>query len=430
MDRAPRTIAAGLLALTLCASVASATEKWVDQAAGSDANDGDTELTAYQTLQWAIDNSAPGTAMARSLIHVKNGSYATTGLVNQDGYATAIRIQNLEYLTIQAVAGHEPKVMPGTAGDIISISIENCDHLIIDNIDSDQTIAQFDNWHVWDSDDLTLRNSLFEGGEDGIDFNTGFTTALIEGNTFADITTGDGDEVLDFTDDACTDVVIQDNVFDYNYRHMTISGSDDSGFVIRRNFMDGTNSQEAIRLIGASDILIENNVVTNNMQQGIYVDVGCTDVTIQHNTFFNNAQESSSYGEIRIVPDPGTSGITVKNNILYGNGSNPAFEGVTAGWAGEDHNLIYNDDGSFDVFAGPHTIVGLDPDLVSVLPGSEDLHLLDSSVAIGAGENLGVVTDIEWTPRGTPPDIGAYENELGPVPVEKGTWGAIKGMFR
>ena len=38
--------------------------------------------------------------------------------------------------------------------------------------------------------------------------------------------------------------------------------------------MDGTNSQEAIRLIGASGILIQNNVIMNNMQQGIYIDTG------------------------------------------------------------------------------------------------------------------------------------------------------------
>jgi len=424
------TILVGLLALALCAGTAGATEKWVDQAGGSDANDGDTEATAYATLQWAIDNSVSGTAMARSLIHVKDGAYETAGLTNQDGYATAIRIQNLDYLTIEAVAGHSPKVMPGTAANIVSVSIEDCDHLIVDDIDSDQTTAQFDNWHVWDSDDLTLKNSTFEGGEDGIDFNTGFTTALIEGNTFTNITTGSGDEVLDFTDGPCTDVVIQDNHFDYNYRQMTFDGGDDSGFVIQRNFMDGTNSQEAIRLIGTSDILIENNVIMNSMQQGIYVDTGCTGITIQHNTFFNNDQEAGPNGEMRIKPDPVASSITVKNNIIYGNGSNPPFESVSGGWAGEDYNLIYNDDGSFDAFVGPNTIIGSNPDFVSASPGSEDLHLQDTSVAIGAGAELGVLTDIEGTLRGTPPDIGAYENPLGPSAVEAATWSAIKGMYR
>ena len=410
MKEGLRAIVVGLLALTLCAGTASATEKWVDQASGSDANDGNTELTAYATLQFAIDNSFSGTVVTRSLIHVKDGTYETTGQTNQGADATAILIQNLDYLTIQAVPGHNPKVMPGTVADIVSISVENCDHLIIDNIDSDQTIAQFDNWHVWDSDDLTLRNSTFEGGEDGIDFNTALTTALIEHNTFMDITTGSGDEVLDFTGGPCTDVVIQDNLFDYNYRQMTLEGGDDTFFTIRRNVMDGTNSEEAIRLIGASDILVENNVLMNNMQQGIYVDLGCSNITVQHNTFFNNDQEAGPNGELRIKPDPTAANITVKNNIIYGNGSNPPFESVAAGWAGEDYNLIFNDNGSFDAFAGANTITGADPYFVSAVAGSEDLDLLDSSIAIGAGAGLGVLTDIDGEARGTPPDIGAYEN--------------------
>jgi len=430
MNRRLRSILVGLLVLVLCAGTASATEKWVDQAGGSDANDGNTEATAYATLQWAIDNSVSGTAGARSVVHVKDGTYGTTGLVNQDGYATAIRIQDLDYLTIQAVAGHSPKVMPSTAASIVSVSIENCDHLIIDDIDSDQTTAQFDNWHVWDSDDLTLRNSTFEGGEDGIDFNTGFVTAVIEGNTFTNITSGNGDEVLDFTDGPCTDVVIQDNLFDYNYRHMTLDGGDDSNFIVRRNFMDGTNSQEAVRLIGASDVLVENNVIMNSMQQGIYVDTGCSSITVRHNTFFNNDQEAGPNGELRIKPDPAVNSITVMNNILYGNGSNPPFESVSSGWAGEDHNLIYNDDGSFDAFVGPNTIIGADPEFVSATPGSEDLHLQDTSPAIAAGAELGVVADIEGTLRGSPPDIGAYENPHGPSAVEPVSWSRIKEMYR
>lgn len=156
------------------------TEKWVDQTGGSDSDDGNTEGTAYLTLQHAINESNSGTAETRSIIHVKDGTYETTGQTNTGGSPTAILIQNLDYLTIQAVSGHNPKVMPGTAASIVSISIENSDHLIIDNIDSDQTTAQFDNWHVWDSDDLPVRNSTFEGGEDGIDFNTDLTTALID----------------------------------------------------------------------------------------------------------------------------------------------------------------------------------------------------------------------------------------------------------
>ena len=88
-----------VLALLMSVGIASATEKWVDQSGGSDGNDGNTELTAYATLQFAINNSVSGTAGTPSIIHVKNGTYETTGQTNQGTSPTAIRIQNLDYLT-------------------------------------------------------------------------------------------------------------------------------------------------------------------------------------------------------------------------------------------------------------------------------------------------------------------------------------------
>ena len=405
-------------------AVGAQTEKWVDQAGGNDANDGNTEATAYATLQFAIDNSASGTSATRSIIHVKDGTYETVGQTNRDGYSTAILIEDLDYLTIEAVAGHNPEVKPGTAADIVSISIDSCDHLIIDNIDSDQTTAQFDNWHVFDSDDLTLRNSTFEGGEDGIDFNTDVTGVLIENNTFKDITTGSGDEVLDFTDGTSTDVIIQDNLFDYNYRQITLNGGDDTNFIIRRNLMDGTNSEEAIRLIGASDIVIENNVILNNLQQGIYIDTGCSNITVRHNSFFNNDQELAGNGELRTKVL--TADIVIKNNIFYANGSNPVFETTVSSLPGEDYNLVYNYSGSFTY--GPNTIDGQDPLYISTTAGSEDLHLQSSSPALGAGTDLGVTDDKDKNtrpqPGGSNPDMGAYEHE-GPTPVVLASFEAV-----
>ena len=88
------------------------TTKWVDQSEGNDVNDGDTEATAYATLQKAIDSSVTGTAATRSIINVKNGTYGITGQTNQGGFATAILISGLDYLTIHAVPGHSPEVKP------------------------------------------------------------------------------------------------------------------------------------------------------------------------------------------------------------------------------------------------------------------------------------------------------------------------------
>ena len=54
-----------VIALFACLSVPAyaQTTKWVDQAGGSDANDGNTEAMAYATLQFAIDNSTSGTGV-------------------------------------------------------------------------------------------------------------------------------------------------------------------------------------------------------------------------------------------------------------------------------------------------------------------------------------------------------------------------------
>lgn len=397
-------------------SVTAQTVKWVDQAGGSDGNDGNSEATAYATLQFAVDNSTSGSAGTPSVINVKDGTYEAIGLFNQGGFGTALLIKDLDYLTIQAVAGHSPSVKPSTAGNIVSVSIQNCNHLTIDNIDSDQTTAQFDNWHVFNSTDLTVRNCTFEGGEDGVDFETGHTTALFEKNTFLNITTGSGDEVLEFKDGTFSDIIIQDNFFLNNYRHIRIHNEDGtvSGFIIRRNFMDETNSQEAVRLIGASDILMENNVILNSAQQALYIDDGCSNITVQHNTFFNNGFE-----EVRNKVT--TSDIVIKNNIFYANGTYAALAASVVSLPGEDFNLVYNagaltESGSQPAVTtfGANTITGMDPLFVSTTPGSEDLQLQPTSPAIAAGDDLGVTDDQAQNPRPQPastnPDLGAYES--------------------
>jgi len=405
--------------------VSAQTTKWVDQAVGSDANNGNTEATAYATLQFAIDNSSSGTDdTRRSVINVKDGIYGSAGTVNNlcGNSLAAIVIQGLDYLTIQAVPGHEPVVAPVTAVevDVVSIAVESSDHLIIDNIDSDQTVAQFDNWHFC-SDNLIVRNSSFKGGKDGIDFSgILWVGAVIENNDFIDINTGNGDEVLDFTDAfVYQNVVIQDNNFENNHRQITIEPVVlATGFTIRRNMMNGTTSQEAVRLNGASQIVLENNVIMNSMQQGVYIDTYCSDITIQQNSFFNNDQEGlgegppvDANGEIRT--EVTSDDIVIKNNIFYANGVNSIFETDVSQLPSEDYNLVYNSpqiDPSFTF--GPNTITG-DPLFVDTAAGSEDLHLQPGSPAIEAGTDLRVPDDKDKDsrprPSGTDPDMGAYE---------------------
>ncbi len=90
------------------------TTKWVDQAGGSDANDGNTEATAYATLQFAIDNSTSGTVATRSVINVKDGTYGSSGTGSScEGFPGAILIKDLDYLTpSRRFRGTSPSLLP------------------------------------------------------------------------------------------------------------------------------------------------------------------------------------------------------------------------------------------------------------------------------------------------------------------------------
>ncbi len=424
-------VAALLLAVAAPRPVAAVgpTIKWVDAAAGNDANDGNSEATAYATLQQALDNSESGLDNAnRSFIHVKDGTYSSAGFANTcEGIPGAAYVHNLDWLTIQAAPGHEPVIKP-PAG-VMSLVVESSDHLVVDNLDSDQTVALTDNWNVCDSDDLTLRNSTFEGGNDGIDFHTALTAALIENNTFTNIVNGSGDEVLDFTDEfSYSGVVIQDNDFINNYRQITLNpdpGGSANNFLIQRNWMNGTTSEEAIRLVNAGHIDIINNVILNSMQEGVYVDTGCSDIGIFHNTFFNNSQQASpQLGEIRTKITSAT--VTIQNNIINGNGANPPIDTTVASLPGEDYNLFYDYvlAGSFTTF-GPNSISGQAPLFVSTTAGSEDLHLTFYSPAIESALPSPISDDkdkaLRPNPTGTDPDMGAYEFAAGTITVTKET---------
>lgn len=394
------------------------TIKWVDKINGNNGNDGNSETTAYASLQVALNQSTSGTPAARSIIYVKTGDYGANDLTNPNGARTAILIQNLDYLTIQAVAGHFPSVKPLAAG-MVSISAVNCRHLIIDGFISDQSTAQFDHWHVFNVRNLTVRRCAFEGGQRGITFCTSLSKAVLEKNVFKNIAGLDTGDALEFLAASCSEVRIQDNYFRDNTRHIRLhaqGGNSVSDFVIRRNFMIGTTDEESVRLVGAENVVIENNIVIYAAQQGIFVDAGCRDITIRHNTFYRNRYEA-------IRTQMTASDIVVKNNIFYGNGTHAALAAPASPLPGEDYNLIFNTGNATETAAQPAVTAfgansksGCDPLFVSTIHSKENLYLRDNSPALAMGADLGVTEDIERfgrpQTRSSPPDVGAYESPL------------------
>ncbi len=402
----------------LAGVLSHATTKWVDQLNGSDSNDGNRETTAYASLQFALEQSKSGNASARSLIYVKNGTYGTAGLTNPAGVATAVLVQNLDYLTIQAAPGHSPTIKPAAAGTV-SLSVVNCDHLIIDGLASDQSLAQADNWQVFDANDVTVRNCTFAGGQRGLKFSATLTTALVEKCTFKNIALLATSDALEFLQASYRGVTIQDNTFQNNMRHLRLhlqTGNTITDFTIRRNVMNGTSGEESLRLIGATNVVIENNVVMKSAQQGLYVDAGCSNITVRHNSFYQTGFET-------IRTKLTSADMVIKNNIFYGDGAHAALAAPLSPLPGEDHNLIFNTGTVTETAAQPavtafgmNSKTGSDPLFVSTVAGAEDLHLQSSSPAIAMGVNLGVGDDLDRgarpQPAATNPEVGAYESTL------------------
>ena len=94
--------------------------------------------------------------------------------------------------------------------------------------------------------------------------------------------------------------------------------------------------------------------------------------------------------------------VTILNTILWDNGS----QGIDLDYSSA--TVYYS-----DVQGGWEGIGNIDADPIVVDAENADYHLSDSSPCIGTGTSEGApLEDIEGNPRGTPPDIGAYENPL------------------
>ena len=159
----------------------------------------------------------------------------------------------------------------------------------------------------------------------------------------------------------------------------------------------------------ASDIIVRNNLIYSNKVAGIalggynYPSTGKVEnTTIQNNTLFNNNTENSYNGELLVsyVEDA-----TIVNNIFYTNNSDrvlivSTYENSTLSL---NYNLYYTPGGSNDIFieldgteynefstyqAQSGQDVDSDftnPIFVDASLSNPDLHLIESSPAINAG---------------------------------------------
>jgi predicted GH43/DUF377 family glycosyl hydrolase len=154
-----------------------------------------------------------------------------------------------------------------------------------------------------------------------------------------------------------------------------------------------------------SNLTMTNNVIAFNTGpdgDGIIVwsgsGSGLADVDIINNTIVSNATDAIGVGD-------GT--VLVRNNVLYGHEGDGAINQYGDSTITSDHNVFWGNAWISDVPTGTGDIE-VNPLFVDAASG--DFHLQAGSPCINAGTSTGApAVDIEGTPRGATPDIGAYE---------------------
>jgi len=405
-----------LIALALAAPV-SAADYYVKNG-GNDALDGLSLANAWATLQHAADTVGPG-----DTVHVQNGNYA--GFYQSNSGAAGNPITFLaESPAVQITADN------GTTPD--GINIEGAAYVVVDGFTVNNrtragirtALSQF----------VTIRNcrcgyngrwGIFSGFADDLTIEDNETHhSVLEHGIYV---SNSGDRPI-----------IRRNVSYSNYAagiHMNgdlSQGGDGqiSDALVERNVIydNGVGGGSAINMDGVSDSVVRNNLLYDNHASGISLfQIDGADGS-QNNLVINNTIVNAANGRWCININTGSTGNTLRNNILY---NYHPFRGVIvvdasslSGFSSDYNSLM--DRMSAD---GDSTIVnlatwqGLGYDANSyvatpadhfVAPGS-DFHLLNTSPAINTATATGAPSeDLEGNPRPVDfaPDMGAYEYQL------------------
>lgn len=160
------------------------------------------------------------------------------------------------------------------------------------------------------------------------------------------------------------------------------------------------------------NIKLYNNLAYNNRNAGFSivwwsgtVDAVKRDIQFTHNTSYHNGIGFS-------IQSPKNENIIVRNNIFSQNSSPIALVAEAVTQTTIDHNLYYPSVSAYDT----HPLVG-DPRFVNA--SQADFHLQSTSPAIDAGINAEISVDFDHIlrPQGSGYDIGAYEYVSAPTPA-------------
>ena len=384
---------------------------------GSDANAG-TDLAPWATLQHAADSVSAG-----DTVIVSGGDYVGMYL-DTSGTAQAP-------IVFTVADGETANVIADNATTPDGINIEGADHVVIEGFQVDgrsragiravlcshvtirgNSLDANERWGILTGfcDDLLIENNVASNSviEHGIYVSNSGDRPTVRGNVlFGNAANGlhmngdrfaGGDGVID-------DALVENNII----------------------YDNGTAGGSGINCDGVTNSLIRNNLVYNTHASGLslyQIDGGAPSTG---NQVLNNTIVVAPDGRWGINIQNGSSGNTVKNNIIY---SRHGFRGAmsicsscTTGLV-SDHNvmedrLTLDDGGSVLTLDEWRTATGQDSNSVIVADvdslfvdsASSDFHLAPG-VAVDAGEALASVpTDLEGTPRpiGTGWDVGSFE---------------------
>jgi len=195
----------------------------------------------------------------------------------------------------------------------------------------------------------------------------------------------------------------------------------DDARIYNNELHTGSTSNYGIRISGTDNADIYNNLIYDTSYRGIYNENGS-----DNNEYYYN----SVYAEDYAFNLNAGSNTIIKNNIFWATGSGTGgvalYSNVAATEFTSDNNDLYAPDGR--VGRVPFTYyttltdwqsatsedansISRNPLFENITPGSEDLHLQDTSPCIDSGTIVlsGFETDFDGDTRNPPTDIGADE---------------------
>jgi hypothetical protein len=408
-------------AVLACAARAQATDYWVSNA-GSNANDGLTPGTAWATLVYAADQVAAG-----DTVHVQPGNYQGFYL---DTGGTAGNPITFKAEGAVSITADNPTTDDG-------INIEDADHVVIDGFTvngrtragiraalsdfvtvRNNSCGNNGRWGIFTghTDDFTVENNETYGSvlEHGIYVSNSSDRPIVRGNLIY----GNRGNGIHLNGDLSQgghglihDALIEDNVI----------------------YDNGTGGGSGINGDGLTSSIIRNNLLYDNHASGISlyrIDAsdGAKDNLVVNNTIINDTMINPTNARWCINISDGSTGNTVRNNILYNYHS---FRGVItldaaslSGFSSDCNSLMNRfsiDGGDTVIDFADWQAEGYDansflavPSDHFVAPGS-DFHLLLASPAVDEGTATGAPNvDLDGNPRpvGMGFDMGAYELQL------------------